>query len=292
MKVRSVLSICIPVFNRKKKLLKLLNTVDCHNGVEIIIVDDGSQDNLQDLLKNYNFSFKIKYYKNLNNQGRSAALADTIKYASGDYILIMDSDDFFLPGALNLIKLKIKENKLIKSFLFGLKIKKNKKVNFNLPPANVISNFLKIRADYQIKGDLKEVVEAKILKKSIYKKAYKFRRTPTSIMWLNVSKRCKCLSIDIPIIVKTYNKYGMTSLISKLKFQNAQPMYDLYYGYSRSKLYNSSFFRFRSKILFYRYLYLSKKKLNIKYRDILPIILGYILYIKDIFNFSFLKRNL
>ena len=65
-------------------------------------------------------------------------------------------------------------------------------------------------------------------------------------------------------VVKKYEKLGMTSMISKLKFENAEPMCDLYYKYSVSELYNSNFFRIRSKIQFYRYLYLSNRNLKIK----------------------------
>ena len=223
-----LISICIPVFNRKNKLISLLKSIDLSEDIEVIIVDDGSTDGLKNLLKEYHFDFKIKLYLNNKNRGRSPSLADAIKYSSGRYIIIMDSDDYFLQGAIKIIQSTLKKNRNIKSFLFGTKTLKNSVTEINLPPKNLEVNFLKLRADFKLKGDFKEVVSRALLKKCIYEKAYKFRRTPTSLMWFCMSTLCITKTIDIAIVVKKYEKLGMTSMISKLKFENAEPMCDLY----------------------------------------------------------------
>lgn len=95
-----LISVCIPIFNRKKKFITLLNSIDYFNNIEVIIVDDGSTDGIKSLLKKYSFNFKIKLYLNFRNRGKCSSLADSIKYSSGHYIVIMDSDDYFLPGAI------------------------------------------------------------------------------------------------------------------------------------------------------------------------------------------------
>jgi|688.fasta_scaffold412738_2 glycosyltransferase involved in cell wall biosynthesis len=290
MEIKPSLSICIPVFNRKNELSKLLKSIDIYKGIEVVIIDDGSKDGVQNFLKKKNYKFKIFFSRTTKNRGRSSALADAIKYSSGKYIIIMDSDDYFLPGAINLIKQKLKRFRNIGSLIFGVKIFKNGNYINNLPPSNIKTNLLKLRADFKVKGDLKEVVRADFLKKSIYKKAYNFRRSPTSLMWFFISNITKTITINIPIIIKKYDMFGMTNNISKLKFENPEPMCDLYYNYSISKLYNSNFFRIRSKIQFYRYLFLSKKKLEIKRNEILFILIGYSLYIYDLLFYKFYKK--
>jgi glycosyltransferase involved in cell wall biosynthesis len=282
MEIKPLLSICIPIFNRKNKLSKLLKSIDVYKGIEVVIIDDGSKDGVQNFLKKKIYKFKIFFSRTIKNRGRSSALADAIKYSSGKYIIIMDSDDYFLPGAINLIRQKLKIYRNIGSLIFGVKIFKNGIYINNLPPSNIKTNLLKLRADFKVKGDLKEVVRADLLKKSIYKKAYNFRRTPTSLMWFFISNITKTITINIPVIIKKYETFGMTKTISKLKFENAEPMYDLYYNYTVSNLYKSNLFRIRSKIQFYRYLFLSKKKLEIKKYEMLFILIGYSFYIYDL----------
>ena len=54
-----ILSICIPIYNRKKKLSKLLKTIDLFSNIEIVITDDGSTDDVKSILKKKNYPFKI-----------------------------------------------------------------------------------------------------------------------------------------------------------------------------------------------------------------------------------------
>ena len=292
MKCTPVLSICIPIYNRKKKLSKLLKTIDLSENIEVVIVDDGSTDNLKNILRKKNYPIRIKYFRTNFNRGRSSALADSIKFSSGRYIILMDSDDYFLKGSVKLIISNIKKHQNIKSFVYGIQILNDNIIQNKLPPPGLKTNLLKLRADYGIKHDLKEIVRSDILKKSIYKKSYMYRRTPTSLIWFNVSGYCKSLTFDIPIVFKEYAKSGMTSLISYLKYENAEPMRDIFYEYSKSKLYDSFLFRMRSKIQFYRYSYLSKIKFKFYIGELFYILLGYVIHIFDIINYNFFKKKI
>ena len=255
-----------------------MDSIDSPNNLEVVIVDDGSTDGIEKILTK-KFKFELKFNKT-NNRGRSSALADAIKFSNGSFVIIMDSDDYFLPGGIDKIKKTIFYNKKIKSFLFGIKIKKKNFFYKQIPPNNLKSNFLKIRADYNIKGDMKEVVKSKIIKKCIYKKSYIFRRTPTSLIWECVAKKVDCLTINKSVIVKEYDNLGMTSNISNLKYENAIPMLDLFEKYSKSKLYTSKKFRIKSKIQYFRYLFISNRKIRIKLSDLIFLFLGF-LYLFD-----------
>lgn len=292
MSINPLLSICIPVFNRKKNILFLLDTIDYFNGIEVIVVDDGSDDGIETIFQNLKRKFSIKFYKSKVNRGRSPSLADAIKYSNGRFIIIMDSDDYFLPGALELIISTINKYEHQKCFIFGIQFLQKGKLEYNLPPTHLETNLLKLRADYNVKGDLKEVVDGKLLKKCVYRKAHEFRRTPTSLMWFYMSNLCKSFTVNKPVIFKNYKKFGMTDQIRKLKFENAEPMCELYYNYSLSKNYKSYFFRIRSKILYYRYLLLSKRKDKIKINDLIFFIIGFNLYVYDkaIYYFSKIKN--
>lgn len=88
------LSIIIPVFNERHTIEKVVGRVreiDVGIKKEIIIVDDGSKDGTQDVLKNMNFP-DTKTIFHAKNQGKGAALHTGFSKATGDIILIQDAD--------------------------------------------------------------------------------------------------------------------------------------------------------------------------------------------------------
>lgn len=90
-------SVIVPVYNTEnyieKCLISLANqTLD---DIEIIVVNDGSTDNSEEVIKKFieEFTDKIKYYKK-ENGGLSDARNFGLNYASGEYIGFVDSDDY------------------------------------------------------------------------------------------------------------------------------------------------------------------------------------------------------
>src|SRR3989344_2404741 len=91
LKMKNLASIVIPTFNRKEELRKCLSALSnqSYNKIEIIVIDDGSTDNTEEMVKK---EFKnIKFFKQ-NNTGPSIARNNGIKKAKGDFILFTDSD--------------------------------------------------------------------------------------------------------------------------------------------------------------------------------------------------------
>ena len=91
------ISVVIPVFNELESLpelkLELIKNLKPYKNWEVIFVDDGSSDGstewLIDLaMLNKNFKL-IQFYR---NYGKSAALNEGFKSASGDYVITMDAD--------------------------------------------------------------------------------------------------------------------------------------------------------------------------------------------------------
>lgn len=106
--MKTTFSLIIPTYNRAGFILKTLQSVlnqTCKD-FEIIIVDDGSTDNTQELISTVGDS-RIKYFKKQHGE-RAAARNFGIERAAGDYITFLDSDDLLYPHhfeeAFNLIQ--------------------------------------------------------------------------------------------------------------------------------------------------------------------------------------------
>src|SRR5689334_5715293 len=93
MKGRKVnLSVVIPVYNEQEGLpgvLRDLRAVLKKSSYEIIVVDDGSQD---DTVKTAGKSNDIRVLRHPYNKGYGAALKTGIRQARGTWILIVDGD--------------------------------------------------------------------------------------------------------------------------------------------------------------------------------------------------------
>lgn len=89
-------SILIPVYNTEKYLKRCLDSVISQTlkNIEIIVVNDGSNDNSQDIIEEYaTKDSRIKYYIQ-KNSGLGATRNKGIELAQGEYIAFLDSDDW------------------------------------------------------------------------------------------------------------------------------------------------------------------------------------------------------
>lgn len=86
------ISAVIPAYNSAKFIRAAINSIQAQTSKvdEIIVVDDGSTDNTEQIVKE--FSNAIIYHKQVN-QGPSAARNKGIELASGDWIAFLDADD-------------------------------------------------------------------------------------------------------------------------------------------------------------------------------------------------------
>ena len=89
-------SIIVPVYNVEKYLKRCLDSIQnqTYDNFEVIIVNDGSPDHSQEIIDEYvkHDDRFLSYQK--ENGGLSDARNYGVKYATGDYLLFVDSDDY------------------------------------------------------------------------------------------------------------------------------------------------------------------------------------------------------
>ena len=96
-----LVSIIIPSYNASKFLDITINSVfkQSYSNFELIIVDDGSTDDTEIVIKKYLIDERIKYFK-IKNGGVSNARNFGANISKGEYLCFLDADDFFLPNNL------------------------------------------------------------------------------------------------------------------------------------------------------------------------------------------------
>jgi glycosyltransferase involved in cell wall biosynthesis len=97
-----MLSIVIPSYNDAKNISLAVASADQIKYVnEIIVVDDCSTDNTKSLIKEISTNCKkIKYFKNSINKGSGLTFLKGLEKITNNYVLMLNSDDFFLPRAI------------------------------------------------------------------------------------------------------------------------------------------------------------------------------------------------
>jgi glycosyltransferase involved in cell wall biosynthesis len=92
-------SVVIATYNRARFLPETLDSVlqQRFRDFELVVVDDGSTDDTQQVLKNYSDRIRVFYQE---NRGPSAARNFGIRHARGQWIAIQDSDDLCMAGHL------------------------------------------------------------------------------------------------------------------------------------------------------------------------------------------------
>ena len=91
------ISVIIPVYNVEKYISKCLDSIvnQTLESIEIIVVNDGSLDNSQEIIDEYvkKYPKKVKSFIK-DNGGQGSARNIGLQHAKGEYISFVDSDDW------------------------------------------------------------------------------------------------------------------------------------------------------------------------------------------------------
>ena len=93
------LSVLMPVYNEAETIdtaVKRVLAVDFPCEVELVLVDDGSQDGTADVLASLDDP-RLTKHQHVRNRGKGAAIRTAAEVASGDYMIICDADLEYSP---------------------------------------------------------------------------------------------------------------------------------------------------------------------------------------------------
>ena len=209
-------SIIIPAYNCEKYIENSINSLlnQTYENIEVIVVNDGSTDNTQKVSENFGNSIKLI---NKENGGVSSARNRGIEEASGELIAFLDSDDEYLPIAIeNMVKEFEDDTQLLTCSFNKIWIKTHSEIKKNVKISK--SEFLEKLYDYYLNFNFVwgNLYIAEIIKNNGVKFNEGLKFDEDYAFNLSYIKCCdKCLQISDTVVYNYYicrsNPHGTTN---------------------------------------------------------------------------------
>lgn len=101
MEKRPLVSVIIPAYNCAGLISRAIESVLIQEvSLEIIVIDDGSGDNLEQVLETYRDNPAFSFIKNKTNLGAAGSRNKGVAMAKGRYVAFLDADDYWAAGKL------------------------------------------------------------------------------------------------------------------------------------------------------------------------------------------------
>lgn len=222
----SKVSVIIPTYNMAEYVCQAIDSVlaQTYDDFEIIVVNDGSTDNTEEVLKKYESNKKIKII-NQSNKGLACSRNAGIKHSKGEYIAWLDADDIwrkdFLEIAVKQLE-RYKEISVVHSNVYRFKDNvndaKSRTLNFNL--SNITENAL---IEKILLGSY-HVNNAQVIRKECIRdiglfdeNVSKFNGCEDLDMWLRLLRKYKHSYISEPLVYYRQNPTGASKNLTKMK---------------------------------------------------------------------------
>ncbi len=243
-----IVSVVTATYNRAYTLSRPFESLKRQKFTEFewVVVDDGSTDDTEILINKFKkeASFPIVYYKK-ENAGKLSAVNVAYKLISGDYVILLDSDDELLDDCLeNALKLwnQIPNSSKEKYWsVCGRCIANtNGKIEGKLFPEKM--NLYGIRKQYKIlqniNGDRFSCTKAEIIKKYPFPEPFGLKRVAESLVWDRINREYQQWYTNIPF-ARVYE--GNDNLTKETPKQRA-PMGYYSYCYKLNVIFDRNFF--------------------------------------------------
>lgn len=228
------ITVFTPTYNRGKEIERVYNSLcnQTNKNFEWLVVDDGSTDKTEDVIKRLSEKdngFPIKYVKKQNG-GKYTAHNVAVQNATNELFLCVDSDDYLVDGAIDSI-LKFANLNITNEIIGVIALKIDTKGNFlsDKFPKNV-QHCKKIYLEqlYQCKGEFTLIYKTSLLRKCIYPEITNERFIGENVIYDQLDGFGDMILFDEVITVCEYLDNGYTNNFKKLMINNPTG-YKLYY---------------------------------------------------------------
>ncbi len=210
-----LITVITPTYNRGKNLEALFKSLQNQTSFnfEWLIVDDGSQDDTKEIVKEFIkcSNFQIRYiYK--ENGGKHTALNAGIKTICTELTFIVDSDDTLMPTSVEIIESfynKYKCDYRIGVLSFLKRSEKNG-VILKMPQDECIGSYAEERIKADRPGDMAEVFLTKALREFPFPEFEGEKFLSEDVVWIPMGLKYKTVFINQAIYQFDYLPDGLT----------------------------------------------------------------------------------
>lgn len=216
-----LVSVIMPAFNSADTIIKSIESVveQTYKTIELVIIDDGSQDNtrflVNEFLSDKNIEIEIKLIDNHYKKGARGARQSGIDYANGRYIAFLDSDDTWLPNKID-VQISFMKSKNVGFCFSNYYMKKHNQQKEFIARDVVDFNGLTKTCDI---GCLTVILDRNKIKDII------IPDTPKEdyALWLNILKNNNIVAYNVCEFLANYNV--QTSSLSSDKIKEIEKQY-------------------------------------------------------------------
>jgi glycosyltransferase involved in cell wall biosynthesis len=219
-------SIIIPTYNRAHLICETLDSIlnQTYKEWECIIVDDGSTDNTNEILSNYLNDSRFKFHLRPSSKPKGANSCRNFgfEFSKGDFIHFMDSDDLYLPIALETFKKSFSESidvvvaKLeLTDFDSGLKIRENQ-----IESQNLIEDYFIGKVAFYVSGPVWKRSFLQKQKQLFDEKISNLDDWDFNLRMLYQNPKMEIL--NIPLLKYRISENSLSREINKLNFKEVQ----------------------------------------------------------------------
>lgn len=168
------ISIVVPVYNVEKYISRCIESILCQTFTkfELILVDDGSQDNSVSICEKYMEKDARVSLIHKENGGLSSARNAGIDSAKGEYLLFVDGDDVIHPETLKILYSDLKESDAQISIGNFCRFHSNSELDFQVKKENIRNTYagMQILEKLYDRNDASRYVSAcgKLIKRSLF----------------------------------------------------------------------------------------------------------------------------
>ena len=232
-----VISVFVPTYNRGKLLKRVYESLklQTYRDFEWVIVDDGSTDDTAKIVQGWisENAFPIQYIRKPNG-GKHTTINPGVQAAKGQYMVILDSDDWLAPNALErLLKCweEIPDNQRPQfSGLAGLCAYPDGKIIGDRFPQDVFdSDAVELTYNLNIHGDKISIARTDVMREFPFLFQDLRGLVTESLVWNRIAQHYKQRCVNEVFATKEYLEGGLTdrALELQIKAAPATALYNL-----------------------------------------------------------------
>lgn len=215
-----------PSYNKGKTIKRTYESLlkQTSYDFEWLIINDGSTDNTDEIVKTFNTTlFPIRYI-NKKNEGLNRTFNQGVQAAWGYLFFRLDTDDYVKENAIeNIIRYKhlIEDNNEVCGLVFLSVFESDKLVGIHPFSEEVKrSNFFEYRYKYHAIGDRAEVIKTNVFKEIPYPVFEGEKFCPEGTMWNRIALQYDVYYVNKAIYIREYDENCITAAGAKTSINN------------------------------------------------------------------------